>query len=616
MAVCNGVVILLASFTLVTGTRTNVAEGKPVWMSSHFDGNHLASRAVDGVTSANDDGSIAHTAIGQSSAWWKVDLQTLVQSAQVILYFRTDYKKRRNGVHLYTSWTNSSDPKEGNLCHTVTGRPDGTNIDDVLNVTCPGTWRYLTVYTDTDNDGYGPILDFAEVQVGICTAGMYGPDCTRNCSSRHCKVFSSTCDHITGTCPAGGCQDGWMGVDCTIACGSGTYGANCAGNCSSRHCKMSSTACNHISGACSGDGCQAGYKGTDCTTVCAYGTYGANCAENCSSRHCKTSSTACGHIRGACSDDGCVDGWMGIDCTRVCASGTYGANCTGNCSSRHCKMSSTSCDHIRGACPNGECEDGWMGTDCTTALLNCPGGRYGPGCKEVCSSRNCKTPSPMCDVTGACTDGCREGWQNADCRIPCPGGTYGSNCSKSCDSRQCKTAPTTCYHESGTCPTGCREGWIGVDCTQRCKPGTYGPDCSRCGYCDVTCNVEDGRCPGECLDGFTGDRCDVDVRDSVVKIGVIGGAIGMAIGMVVMLLLVVGLIMCLLKRGRLKWISSNGPEPKEGRKKGYIEEIPAHTPTPGSENPDYTELNDVSREREEKSPYDVIQNQEYENNII
>ncbi|XP_067678671.1 tyrosine-protein kinase receptor Tie-1-like [Haliotis asinina] len=235
-------------------------------MSSQY-GSHPASRAVDGETSANTDGNIVHTDIGHSSAWWKVDLQTLVQSAQVILYFRTDYKYRRNGVQLYTSETSSSEPKEGNLCHTVTGRPNGTDINDVLNVTCPGPWRYLTVYTDTDNDRAGPILDFAEVQVWVCTVGMYGPDCTRNCSSRHCKVLSSTCDHITGTCPADGCQDGWMGVDCTTACGSGTYGANCAGNCRSRHCKMSSTACNHISGACSGDGCQAGYLGTDCTTV-------------------------------------------------------------------------------------------------------------------------------------------------------------------------------------------------------------------------------------------------------------------------------------------------------------------------------------------------------------
>ncbi|XP_067678673.1 uncharacterized protein [Haliotis asinina] len=249
----------------ISGTVTNVAERKQAWMSSTFDQSHAATKAVDGDTTADGFSHVAHTATDQSSAWWKVDLQTTVRSARVTLYFRTDFKYRRNGVHLYTSETNSVHPKEGNLCHNVTGRPDGADIPDVLNVICPGTWRYLTVYTDTDNDGDGPVLDFAEVQVWICTVGMYGPDCTRSCSSRHCKVLSSTCDHITGTCRAGGCQDGWMGVDCTTECPSGAYGANCAKNCSSRPCKTSSTSCNRISGACPDDGCEDGWMGADCT---------------------------------------------------------------------------------------------------------------------------------------------------------------------------------------------------------------------------------------------------------------------------------------------------------------------------------------------------------------
>ncbi|XP_046583502.1 multiple epidermal growth factor-like domains protein 10 isoform X3 [Haliotis rubra] len=658
MAVRDGVVIWLASFSLVTGTATNVALNKPAWMSSALDGNHPASKAVDGDTRADHDRYVAHTGTGQTIAWWKVDLQTQVQSARIILYFRTDYISRRNGVHLYTSGTNSSEPTEGNLCHTVTGRPDGTDIDDVLNVTCPGTWRYLTVYTETDNNGGGVMLDVAEVQVWTCSAGLYGvncnkacnsrhcfgstescdsitgacssrqcqtgwtgidcavcvegkygPSCTRDCSSRHCKVFSSTCDHITGTCPAGGCRVGWIGADCSTECSTGKYGANCAKDCSSRPCKTSSSICNRISGACPDDGCEYGWMGADCKTECSSGKYGANCAKGCSSRHCKTSSPTCDRFNGACSADRCKDGWMEVDCTTECASGYYGANCGKNCnlrnckedsscdsiqglceggcaagyngtdcteactslmygpncvnscSNRHCKTNSSTCDGVSGECIGG-CEDGWTEIDCSSKV-NCSDGRYGPGCTEFCNSRNCKTPSIVCDVTGSCADGCRKGWQNADCRTPCPSGTYGSNCSKSCDSRQCKTARTICDHVSGACTTGCREGWIGADCTQRCKPGTYGPDCSRCGHCDVTCNVGDGRCPGECLEGFTGDRCDVDVRASVANISVIEGAIGMSIGIAVTLLLVVGLFRCLLKHGRLKWIPSNGADPKK-----------------------------------------------------
>ncbi|XP_046553388.1 multiple epidermal growth factor-like domains protein 10 isoform X1 [Haliotis rubra] len=191
--------------------------------------------------------------------------------------------------------------------------------------------------------------------------------------------------------------------------------------------------------------------------------------------------------------------------------------------------------------------------------------------------------------------------------ISCQSGKYGSNCSKSCDSRHCETAPVSCDHVTGACVAGCREGWIGADCTQRCKPGTYGPDCTRCGYCDVTCNVGDGRCPGECLDGFTGDRCDEDVRVSPVTSGVIGGAVVL----VVMLLLIGGL----MKSGRLKWISS----PSTGVRNtdtGGTGGIPAHVNTSGTNEQDYTELSEVTREREEKSQYDVIQNKVYENNQI
>ncbi|XP_046583591.1 multiple epidermal growth factor-like domains protein 11 isoform X15 [Haliotis rubra] len=511
MAVRDGVVIWLASFSLVTGTATNVALNKPAWMSSALDGNHPASKAVDGDTRADHDRYVAHTGTGQTIAWWKVDLQTQVQSARIILYFRTDYISRRNGVHLYTSGTNSSEPTEGNLCHTVTGRPDGTDIDDVLNVTCPGTWRYLTVYTETDNNGGGVMLDVAEVQVWTCSAGLYGVNCNKACNSRHCFGSTESCDSITGACSSRQCQTGWTGIDCAV-CVEGKYGPSCTRDCSSRHCKVFSSTCDHITGTCPAGGCRVGWIGADCSTECSTGKYGANCAKDCSSRPCKTSSSICNRISGACPDDGCEYGWMGADCKTECSSGKYGANCAKGCSSRHCKTSSPTCDRFNGACSADRCKDGWMEVDCTTA---------------------------------------------------CPSGTYGSNCSKSCDSRQCKTARTICDHVSGACTTGCREGWIGADCTQRCKPGTYGPDCSRCGHCDVTCNVGDGRCPGECLEGFTGDRCDVDVRASVANISVIEGAIGMSIGIAVTLLLVVGLFRCLLKHGRLKWIPSNGADPKK-----------------------------------------------------
>ncbi|XP_046552075.1 multiple epidermal growth factor-like domains protein 10 [Haliotis rubra] len=348
----------------------------------------------------------------------------------------------------------------------------------------------------------------------------------------------------------------------------------------------------------------------DCTQECSSGKYGVNCISICSERNCAGNSS-CDHVTGSC-DSGCKAGWMGADCKEECDANHYGPDCRGVCSFRHC-VGNSSC--TRAGTGDSGCETGWTQGDCTVPV-SCPPGRYGQGCTEFCISRNCKTPSSVCDVTGSCPDGCREGWQNDDCRIACQSGKYGSYCSKSCDSRHCETAPVSCDHVTGACAAGCQEGWIREDCTRRCKPGTYGPDCTRCGHCDVTCIVGDGRCPGECLDGFTGDRCGEDVRgvsDSVspVTSGVIVGAVML----VVMLLLIGGLVICLLKSGRLKWISS----PCTGVRKtdtGGTGEAPDHANTSGTNEQDYTELSEVTRERAEKSQYDVIQNKVYENNQI
>ncbi len=53
----------------------------------------------------------------------------------------------------------------GQSCYNVTGERDGSDIDDVLNITCPGKWQHLLVYTDTANDVKSPTLDFGEVRV-------------------------------------------------------------------------------------------------------------------------------------------------------------------------------------------------------------------------------------------------------------------------------------------------------------------------------------------------------------------------------------------------------------------------------------------------------------------
>ncbi|XP_048256549.1 uncharacterized protein LOC124123226 isoform X2 [Haliotis rufescens] len=398
-------VVLLCVYVLnfTSGTGTNVARNKPAWMSSVFYLSPPISTAVDGVTLANEFKYSVVTNTLQPSAWWKVDLQTQVQSARVNLYFSTHYKYRRNGVQLYTSTTNSADPKEGNLCHSVTGSPNGTDIPDVLNVTCPGTWRYLTVYTETANDRLGPVLDFVEVQVWIpCPSGYYGSNCNQSCAARHCKSDSS-CD---------------------------------------------------VMGLCVG-GCAAGYQGTDCTQACTSMMYGPNCTTNCSSRHCKSPSSTCDRVTGQCPD-GCEDGWTEIDCSRTCTSMMYGPNCASNCSSRHCKTPFSTCDRVTGQCPGG-CEYGWTEIDC---FRKCPSGSYGINCNKTCG--HCANNNTCHHVTGICQDGCQAGWKLDLCQKACDNGKFGVNCK-----RDCGHCNGTCDAVDGRCPWGCTEGYNGSQCSAK-----------------------------------------------------------------------------------------------------------------------------------------------------
>ncbi|XP_071118632.1 uncharacterized protein [Haliotis cracherodii] len=504
MAVWASVVFSVASLSLAAGTWQNVALRKPAWVSKVYTGDNLpASKAVDGVTTANSFSYSAHTEANERTAWWKVDLQKEVQSAQVTIYFRTDYKIRRNGVQLYTSATNSSDPKEGSLCHAVTGRPDGTDIPDILNVTCLGTWRYLTVYTETDNDKAGAVLDFVEVQVWTCTSGYYGSNCDQSCAALHCKTDSS-CD-IQGQC-VGGCAAGYQGTDCIQACGSGMFGEGCSKSCSNRRCKTPTDTCNHVTGLCP-DGCASGSMGDDCLQSCNFGgTYGPNCASDCSSRHCKTRPSTCDIYTGQCTA-GCEDGWTETDCTKACDHGSYGEGCSKSCRSRHCKTPSDTCNHTTGVCSDG-CESGYKGKDC---MQPCDPGSYGEGCSKSCRSRHCKTPSDACNhTTGVCSDGCESGYKGEDCMKTCTSGMYGPNCASECSSRHCKTRPSSCDRETGRCPDGCEDGWTEIDCTRNCADGFYGNNCSlKCAdrHCTSKTCLGDGECSTGCDVGWTLQDC-------------------------------------------------------------------------------------------------------------
>ena len=80
----------MSYFIVVVDTLTNVALGKPAYVSSVWFGN-TADKAVDGDTNPSlDHGSCVHSA-WQSEPWWRVDLGGICSVHKVVIFNRQDY---------------------------------------------------------------------------------------------------------------------------------------------------------------------------------------------------------------------------------------------------------------------------------------------------------------------------------------------------------------------------------------------------------------------------------------------------------------------------------------------------------------------------------------------
>ncbi|XP_041357573.1 receptor-type tyrosine-protein phosphatase T-like [Gigantopelta aegis] len=227
-----------------------------------------------------------------------------------IVFLLYSVEWRRNGVQVYANTRNRTS-NTGHLCGTVTGKPNGSDIPDVMNITCDVNARYVTVYQGTNNSR-STALDFQEVEVYVCQQNVgYGSHCTK-CNDRHCADSHAPCDIQTGSC-SGGCQAGWNGTDCTQECDH-RYGMDCSLDCSTRHCKDDDSQCDSQTGECVG-GCKPGWMNTTCTQQCAKDQYGDGCKQSCSQRNC-VRNEPCFHETGKCIS-GCK--WDGLDCHAVLA---------------------------------------------------------------------------------------------------------------------------------------------------------------------------------------------------------------------------------------------------------------------------------------------------------
>ena len=95
---------------------------------------------------------------------------------------------------------------------------------------------------------------YPENEQQACMSGQFGNKCTQTC---HC--INKPCDPISGTCPPGGCQHGYIGVTCSTECTSGAYGVNCEHRCDTCVGKI----CEPRDGNCT-YGCIEGFKGVCC----------------------------------------------------------------------------------------------------------------------------------------------------------------------------------------------------------------------------------------------------------------------------------------------------------------------------------------------------------------
>ncbi|XP_067678539.1 multiple epidermal growth factor-like domains protein 10 [Haliotis asinina] len=576
----------------MTCQKSNMALNKPTSASSVYQD---PGNAVNGDNSAHNYHQCFHSELRDSSvtqAWWRVDLEENVKIRHVTIFFRIDYKVRRNGIQIYIADTAAS-PTGGVNCYNVTGNRDGTDIPDVLTAMCSGEGRYLVLYTTTVNNESDnmnvPVMDFCEVEVDVCSNGTFGDDCDNYC---HCD--GEVCDYVDGICPDGVCLPGWTTEKCDTECEFGYYGVNCNKDCLNRNCKGDNSSCVRVTGQCDG-GCTAGWNGTDCTQKCLR-SYGDGCSKYCSDRKCvESSSDSCDHVTGGC-EGGCRGGWKGTDCTEACILGIqYGANCEGYCSTRRCEDRVDSCPKDTGRCESG-CQSGWKGEDCTQVCISgtfgddcdnychcdgevcdyvdgiCPSGvclpgwttekcdtvcefgHYGANCRMACPNRNCKGDNSSCDrVTGKCDGGCEAGWNGTDCTLKCLR-SYGDGCSKYCSDRKCaESSSDSCDHVTGMCEDGCSSGWKGIDCTEACIQGVeYGANCvgnCRARMCEEgadVCPQDTGRCESGCQSGWKGQDCTQRALD-VNSITNLSASLLGALSMLVFMALVMGAV-CLRRK--------------------------------------------------------------------
>ncbi|XP_033745467.1 receptor-type tyrosine-protein phosphatase epsilon-like isoform X2 [Pecten maximus] len=431
------ILILLYIFNTVI-SENNVAVNKTTEQSSN-QGNpqYIASKVVDGCTSTNlGNFCCTHTAPGQATAWWRVDLGELMTITSIIIYYRNGFKHRLAGYELYVSNTTNT-PTDGVPCFQDTSSTKSA-VQLVVTHQCPYVGRYVTVYNYRNNpkryNWYSDyaILELCEVQVYGCQAGKYGDgNCNILCPP---ACYGGNCNSKTGACFY--CSPGKYDSYCNSVCPS---------NCNNSLCTKDAGACLDCVPRQYGIRCEQKCS-TNCQDrlcevngncyVCVPQKYGPKCELNCST-NCQDS--LCEKDNGECYD--CIPGKHDTNCDQ---------NCSGNCKDQVCERDTGSCKECVAGKYSNACDQDCPG-NCNETLcrrdsghcIGCTRGVYGTNCSMTCNS-SCAE----CDqLSGECTE--------------CKAGLYGMKCNITCG--YCGI----CIKDTGICMTECDSGYKGHFCNTR-----------------------------------------------------------------------------------------------------------------------------------------------------
>ncbi|XP_056002260.1 protein draper-like isoform X8 [Ostrea edulis] len=306
---------------IYTTAYENAALRKPAWQKhnwpeAHYDVEWGAAKAVDGMYTDRAAGGNQCTLSGpsQTTAMWRVDLESMVSISHINIYYRTDnvpspgvFYNRFAGFYLYVSNTTSKD--DGHLCFHEIQNVDGTPVEN-QTISCSVHGRYVIYYNERrpgvtypsyySRDAYN---ELCEVEVHGCSdPTFYGKNCDQPCPD---KCQEKRCNISTGHCL--GCIPGYQGLRCSQECDGGMYGAGCTQKCGS--C-LNNKQCHHVNGTCL-SGCSSGYQGGHCKENCPSGYFGINCENSCTV-YCGRNGS-CDQTTGIC-DGGCEEGWSGPLC--------------------------------------------------------------------------------------------------------------------------------------------------------------------------------------------------------------------------------------------------------------------------------------------------------------